>query len=233
MSYEIIIPWNDPGCPYRSEALEYIVKHYSKKFSVEVFENNEPLNRARLRNKAVESSGHDVVALIDADVFIPLEQVRYAIELAKEKRILVKPYFTVGYASKTTSKMWMIDKNRDEISETDFYKFSVPWKGIHGGAFVINRKDWIDVGGMDENFNGWGGEDNAFNEICAKKLGPIGLIEGYAFHLYHPRTEKMSKENIDLLLTYTKKDKLLPPYFSYKHKTTYNDYKDWEKHETL
>lgn len=212
MTFGVVIPWRDSGCSDRQKALDYLVSHYGRHWQVQVYEGDGNLNRARLRNEAVASSSWDVEAVIDADVFIPPAQVAYAFKWAEQERRLVKPYFVVGYTSRSASAEWISTTRDDLITANEFARLSVPWEGIHGGAFVMQRDAWLEVGGMDEGFEGWGGEDNAFNETCAKELGPIGLVDGYAFHLYHPRTEKMSQASIDRLLTYTQEDLLLPPY---------------------
>ena len=205
----VVIPWWDSGCPDRRRAKEYVTAYYTRHFPTTVFEAEPGMSRAAVRNAAVTASAHRTIALVDADVFIPSYQLAFALDWASRKRRLIKPYFVVGYMSKTATLEWTADPDPSDITPEQFRKLSVPWSGIHGGAFVMQRSAWLEVG-----FVGWGGEDNAFNEACAKKFGKIGLVKGYGFHLYHPRIEKMSDANRERLLTYTQRDKLLPPYFT-------------------
>ena len=48
------------------------------------------------------------------------------------------------------------------------------------------------MNGFDENFVGWGGEDNAFKLACDQILGPVKRLDGPLFHLWHPPTERNS-----------------------------------------
>jgi predicted glycosyltransferase involved in capsule biosynthesis len=52
---------------------------------------------------------------------------------------------------------------------------------------AVPRKLWDEVGGFDERFVGWGGEDNAFWHACTVISGAEpARVPGYAYHLWHP-----------------------------------------------
>ena len=54
-----------------------------------------------------------------------------------------------------------------------------------GGSIAITRDAFFDIGGMDESFVGWGGEDNEFWERAeTRKLWPYGSMP--MLHLWHP-----------------------------------------------
>lgn len=54
-----------------------------------------------------------------------------------------------------------------------------------GGSVVIDRDAFFAVGGFDEAFVGWGGEDNEFWERCAvRTVWPWGFLP--VVHLHHP-----------------------------------------------
>ena len=58
-----------------------------------------------------------------------------------------------------------------------------------GGAFLVNKYMYLNAGGGNENFYGWGPEDlERFRRI--KILGlPVYRATGCLFHLHHPRNE--------------------------------------------
>lgn len=64
-----------------------------------------------------------------------------------------------------------------------------------GGSVAITREAYDRIGGMDESFIGWGGEDNEFWErakIC--KVWPYGYLS--LVHLWHPsQPGKHQREN--------------------------------------
>lgn len=59
-----------------------------------------------------------------------------------------------------------------------------------GGSFGAGRKAYFDIGGFDERFIGWGGEDNEFWERAqTKKVYPYGYLP--LVHCWHePQREK-------------------------------------------
>jgi predicted glycosyltransferase involved in capsule biosynthesis len=59
--------------------------------------------------------------------------------------------------------------------------------GPVGGAFMVNRRRYIEAGMENEHFYGWGPEDRE-RYIRWYKLGyKVGRIKGPLYHLYHTR----------------------------------------------
>ncbi|MFP4209111.1 MAG: galactosyltransferase-related protein [Wenzhouxiangella sp.] len=57
-----------------------------------------------------------------------------------------------------------------------------------GGAVAISRHAFLDMGGWDERFVGWGGEDDAMSYLLERSRVPgIELDLRPAVHLFHPR----------------------------------------------
>lgn len=52
---------------------------------------------------------------------------------------------------------------------------------------IMPREAFITVGGMDERFRGWGGEDRAFLMALDHLWGPHQNLPGQILHLWHPR----------------------------------------------
>lgn len=60
-----------------------------------------------------------------------------------------------------------------------------------GGLFVIHREAYLQLGGFDERFVGWGGEDDAMS-VKLRRAG-VALSEigdEPALHLWHPRSRE-------------------------------------------
>ena len=57
-----------------------------------------------------------------------------------------------------------------------------------GGVFLMRKDKYLEIGGMDERFEGWGGEDDAMS-IRMVKSDVTRLIRQHqiGFHLWHPR----------------------------------------------
>ncbi len=78
-----------------------------------------------------------------------------------------------------------------------------------GGSYVIRRDVYERLGGQDERFRGWGGEDDAMSIKVAKLCTRVGIVrDGLAFHLHHPRhaalpvTDPDYLRNVELLREY-------------------------------
>ena len=69
----------------------------------------------------------------------------------------------------------------------------------------------MELGGMDDRFEGWGGEDDAFSIKVQKLVSRRGAArEAPAWHLWHPRakseTPDLYRRNLELLKTYRQLD---------------------------
>lgn len=78
-----------------------------------------------------------------------------------------------------------------------------------GGVFVVRRDTYERLGGFDERFVGWGGEDDAMTVKLTRLVAdPRVLANQAAFHLWHERSataryeQPHYRENVALLKQY-------------------------------
>lgn len=205
MMQQIVIPWRDSGCGYRLRSFNFLCDYYSKRYKIVIgdkSDSNGNFNRSGARNDGVSKITSDIAVVIDSDNYISYDQIDAAIEMAIQKNVLIKPNRKFGYV--------------DEQSTAKFYDSTTSFKSINfqgrpasffpGGAYVIKKSLWDFVGGMDEEFIGYGAEDNAFHISCENKLGKTIWIEGFNYHLYHPSYRATPKENLNRLKEVYKKD---------------------------
>ena len=197
MKQQVIIPWREIDCAYRKMHFNFLVDHYSQEFDVILGDREGDFNRSAARNSGVQQSSSDISVIIDADNFIPINQIHNAIRVAKRRDALVKPFKTFGYLTEDSTKKFY-----------EFYPFSdidpeyidPPQEDFTGGAYVIKRSLWLELGGMDEGFIGWGAEDDAFHLLCKNSGVPTIYVEGYDYHLYHPAHRVTSEYNYNKLM---------------------------------
>jgi hypothetical protein len=60
-------------------------------------------------------------------------------------------------------------------------------KDSPGGALFFNRQKFIEIGGMNENFSGWGYEDDEIKYRILKYGFTIQSLTFTGFHINHPR----------------------------------------------
>lgn len=206
MNVEVIMPWRDSGCPARKRAFDFVYSLYSREYPVRLCDaGGDEFNRAATRNAGVAESSADVVIVADADLFVPLSQIRTAVEVAASTRLQVRPFTQFGHLRENGTVQFIEREDHSMITHERFNTLATLWPGVHGGVFVIQRSLWLEAGGMDERFTGWGGEDNAFNAVCEEMFGPVHLVQGYAYHLFHPTRRRMSADNAALLDSYLRK----------------------------
>jgi predicted glycosyltransferase involved in capsule biosynthesis len=198
MMQQIVIPWRDSGCEYRLRSFNFLYEYYSKRYEIIVGDKNDingNFSRAGARNDGVSKSNSDIVVVIDSDNYISYTQIDAAIDSAKTNNLLVKPNHKFGYMDEQST-----EKFYKENLDPKYFNFqSRPVSFFSGGAYVIKKDLWNFVGGMDEEFIGYGAEDNAFHITCEKKLGKTVWITGLNYHLYHPSYRVTPKENMDRL----------------------------------
>jgi hypothetical protein len=141
---------------------------------------HEPFNRSASRNLGVRSADPgELVVVCDADTLPDPQGLATAIRRAYDGR-LHYPFAVVNYLSEagTLSVLQGNQPSREHIER------SIP--SAQGGIMVMRASAWLEAGGMDERFIGWGYEDNAWYAKVAKTIGPPIHHAGVAWHLWHP-----------------------------------------------
>jgi GT2 family glycosyltransferase len=146
-----------------------------------------PFNRSAAINAAASAAGEWAVAvIIDSDVYVPPEQLAVAVRMVQaELAGAVLPY----------SHFILLDRRAtDRVLAGD-----VPTSGRGGigrtnrwsGCVVVGRGTFDAVGGFDERFVGWGGEDIGFAATLLAS-GPVLRVPGNTYHLWHPMSTEKS-----------------------------------------
>ena len=152
-------------------------------------EDNDPcFFRTHYINMLLRMATTDVVSVWDADIVTSYEQIEEAYRYIKDEDYML----TYPYDGKYV--MLSEDKSERLISNSDLYGLdkeqlaSYFGRPFCGGAFFVNRHQYLSIGGENEHFTGWGPEDvERLKRVEIMGL-KFGLIEhGTAYHLNHPR----------------------------------------------
>lgn len=192
----VIIPWNpDTTDEYRKRSLQVICDHMEASMlgaEIVIGEGVEqPFNRSRARNKAVEATKREALLILDADTFIPSSSILAGVEALDAGSSWVIPYNTYYnlnqrktdeiYASESTETL-DVEPVRGEYEHR-----ILSW----AGALMVKTSDYWKVGGYDERFYGWGWEDVAFRVIADHELGAHERVGSFVSHLWHPRPQEI------------------------------------------
>jgi glycosyltransferase involved in cell wall biosynthesis len=179
--YRILLVEQD-GQPRLREELASLVDRY-------VFAYNPgPYNRGWAFNIGARMvrDTTEALCLIDADLLVGPGFLRRGLEALRAGGGALQPFARVVYLDAAESRRAMAERERKPLGA-----FSPA--GYRGRTFTTSQGGclWVDlavyeaVGGHDERFRGWGGEDREFWARLARAT-PIRRIEDTMLHLYHP-----------------------------------------------
>jgi hypothetical protein len=145
----------------------------------------EPYNRSWGFNVAYRESESPYLIFGDSDIIMSGHEFVSALEAAESLDVL-SPY----------SSVIDLDRGESDLEMSDLAKIARPGRGegdnqkinLCGGVVVFSRGAFERVGGWDEDFAGWGGED----DMMAFKVESAGLrtasMPYRCYHLWHNRS---------------------------------------------
>jgi N-terminal domain of galactosyltransferase len=148
-----------------------------------------PFNRAWAFNVGAKVAEGKVVILHDGDMLVPREYAQCVIDRVEAGNEVVDAKRFIFYLSEGDTNAVCRSRRLDDV---------VPMKIVQnllaGGSVATTAGAYARLGGMDEGFVGWGGEDSEFWERCALlprwDFGYLPIV-----HLWH--REQPMKEQTD------------------------------------
>lgn len=185
----VVIPYRRSSAQ-RAAVFEWVTARYMRRHplaSLHVVDAGGTWSKARSLNQAVRVMLADVLVMADADVTVSPEALEEAVGMISQGAPWVVPHGEVYRLSASATRLWLGDPNElVPIAAPGLDR--PPYRGFAGGGmFVIARDAWNEIGGMDERFVGWGGEDVSFGHAADTLLGPHQRVEwANLWHLWHP-----------------------------------------------
>jgi len=173
--------------------------------------NDGPFNKAWGLNVAARHARHGILVTGDADMVMPVPALARALYVCREYFDAVNPY--AGIVDLTGAETRSVLDNGiegaqvrrprvvDRLPEREYLCFC-------GGICVYRREVYFRLGGMDERFLGWGGEDDAMSTNLMRFTGSTAVQKDtVAWHLWHPRvpgrfTHRHYRRNVELAQWY-------------------------------
>ena len=148
--------------------------------------------RTQYLNRLLRMANSSIVGIWDTDVIIPECQIRDAVDRIRSgKAVMAYPY-DGRFCALTEEQSICFTTGKTDVEELMAYadRFDLPAGDYSvGGAFLVNKYMYLNAGGENEHFYGWGPEDlERFRRIEILGL-PVYRAAGSLFHLYHPRNE--------------------------------------------
>lgn len=184
----VVIAHRDMGCGHRARSFEHVLGWYTDaglRVTWESGDNDDTFSRARAINEGIRRVGSGIIVQSDPDSLVPLHVLRQAIETAAARPGLVIPHDRFLYTDHAGSLMVMAGDLR--LTEVESRDCEFTGNDGSGNVVVFSRETWETVGGFDERFGLWGGDDAAFRYACEAYHGPARRLAGPMVHLWHPR----------------------------------------------
>lgn len=174
------------------------IKHLSLPVNHIFIKSKMPFNRSWGFNVGAKHANSDILVLTDCDLIMNPYNFIEALRLVSEYDC-VSPYSSVIDLTAQESLA-----NLDQImtiqrpgrGETDNQKIN-----ICGGMTIFRKDSFIAIGGYNEDFVGWGGEDD-YQAIKVKSFLKWHELPGRCYHLFHEREApdmKWYQRNVQLL----------------------------------
>jgi hypothetical protein len=149
--------------------------------------DDEPYNRSQTLNAGAAIARSPLLVLHDNDMLCPAGYAAEALERKREGWDFLELKRFTFYLSEADTR---------DVFETGVVRTDVPStivQNLHGASIAVARDAYLDVGGFDESFVGWGGEDNEFWERATSR----GRVYAFGFlpfiHLWHaPQPGKLA-----------------------------------------
>lgn len=141
-----------------------------------------------------------IIAGWDTDAIVPATQITEVVnQIESGKAVMGLPYNGIMYATDPIHlQMYTQSGDIGVLQKNIPYMFPMYGSLSMGGAFIVNRNEYLQSGGDNENFLGWGPED--FERIKRMEIlypeFPIYRASGSLFHLWHPRLLNSGYANI-------------------------------------
>lgn len=130
-----------------------------------------------------------LLCVIDADLLLPRDCLRRAVEAHAGGARTVQPYREVAYLDATGTTRAIADSSERPARALDPAQYGGRvFTNSQGGCLFIANDLYHSIGGHDERFRGWGYEDRDFWSRLAK-VTPIVQLPMRLLHLDHPRPD--------------------------------------------
>jgi hypothetical protein len=140
-----------------------------------------PYNRSHTFNVGAQHALGRVLLLHDNDMLVPTGYGRRLLDRIARGYDVVNPKRFIFYLSRQHSEMLLAGQASFDSQPAE----AIVQNLEAGGSMAITAAAYAEIGGMDEGFVGWGGEDNEFWDRCLTRPTWTWGYEPIV-HLWHP-----------------------------------------------
>ncbi len=188
----VLVPLDSDGAE-RDAAWRFLEDRYRRlRPDWELVTHPDPIagawSKGRAVNAAARAASGEVLVVADADVLIDVEVLDVSVQkVVAGEAAWVVPHGTV-YRLDRDRTCEVLDGRRPAVPVELERRILArrPYEGPAGGGLVVVPRDAFElVGGIDERFLGWGGEDVSFARALETLHGPYERLGAPLWHLWH------------------------------------------------
>ncbi|OYP62614.1 hypothetical protein CIL02_03220 [Prevotella sp. P3-122] len=154
-------------------------------------------HRTHYINQLIEMAHTDTVAIWDSDVLVDYRQIHSALQLIDNGATISYPYdgrFVM--LPEQLSKQTRRKLDFDYLQNLKMKSFL--GRKLCGGAYIVHKRRYLQCGGENERFTGWGPEDaERLHRVTILGHKVCHIHSGELFHLYHPRGVNSNYQSAD------------------------------------
>lgn len=163
----------------------------SEKLNIEYYfqEHNGSYNKSKALNYGAIKANTKYLIFNDCDIVMEEYTYNFCLKYLKEFE-MVSPYsMCFDLSIPETDKFYLTPIVKVPLGRKPREgSFNPEYTNISGGCMMIRRDSFWSIGGWDEEFSGWGGEDDAFNHKIKKCL-KYKVFNNICLHLWHEKNK--------------------------------------------
>ncbi|WP_373601534.1 galactosyltransferase-related protein [Paraclostridium bifermentans] len=161
-----------------------------------------PYSKSEAVNNAFKKATREILVIMDSDILIDIESLNTAISIVDKYKFILPYNKLVRLDEKSTEKI--LNKELLNIEDIDISNNSIikEESRMVGGIYVTTKEVYKNIGGFDERFRGWGGEDDAVLSCVKYIYGKYHRLDNILYHLYHTRQHQNAEcriKNLEIL----------------------------------
>lgn len=183
----VLVPWRPD--PFRQRVWDWVRGRYRAQHPgwrvVPCIAPDGPWCKGAAVNPAVHAIREPIVVVADADVWAT--NLAEAVERIVDGADWVVPHTRVHRLSRQATDRLIAGKPGPlELDEPAY-------TGIQGGGITVLPRDTLTEVPLDERFQGWGQEDQAWGIALHYLIGPAVRLNVDLTHLWHPPQERQTR----------------------------------------